>query len=164
MRKNAESQEIPVQWAIDPQPMKSPIFLTTLLLGHTDGPASPASRLGVLTTDTQAPVVAETPVGPDFLQALEIITELRVDTVGQELRVLAVDDIALPVEEPGGDLVLSGVLEDVDDALELLRGELTSTVSMRSMCQQAISKSLILPSTPEHKGVHTACSGRHRPS
>jgi hypothetical protein len=54
----------------------------------------------VLATDTQAPVVTQTTVGTDLLQALEIFTELRVDTVGQDLRVLAIDDIALPVEEP----------------------------------------------------------------
>jgi hypothetical protein len=74
--------------------------LTTLLLGHTDGPAAAASRLGVLTTDTETPVVTETTVGPDLLQALEVITELGVDVVGENLRVLAIDDIALPVEEP----------------------------------------------------------------
>ena len=74
--------------------------LTTLLLGHTDGPAATTSRLGVLATDAEAPVVAETTVGPDLLQALEVITELGVDTVGEDLRVLAVDNVALPVEEP----------------------------------------------------------------
>lgn len=41
----------------------------------------------------------------DLLQALKIVTELAVDTVGESLAVLAIDDVALPVEEPGGDLV-----------------------------------------------------------
>jgi hypothetical protein len=59
----------------------------------------------VLTADTEAPVVAETTVGADLLQALEVVTELAVDAVGEHLAVLAVDDIALPVEEPAGDLV-----------------------------------------------------------
>jgi hypothetical protein len=44
--------------------------------------------------------VSQTTVGPDLLQALEVITELRVDTVGEHLRVLAVDNVALAVEEP----------------------------------------------------------------
>jgi hypothetical protein len=74
--------------------------LTTLLLGHTDGPAATTGRLGVLATDAEAPVVAETTVSADLLQALEIITELGVDTVGEDLVVLAVDNVALPVEEP----------------------------------------------------------------
>jgi hypothetical protein len=82
----------------------------------------------VLTTDTETPVVAETSVGTDLLQSLEIVTELGVDTVGEDLEVLAVDNVALSVEEPRGDLVLGGVLDDGDNALELFRGEFTSTV------------------------------------
>jgi len=105
--------------------------LTTLLLGDTDGPAAAAGGLGVLTTDTQAPVVAETTVGADLLEALEIVTELRIDTVGKDLVVLAVDNVALSVEEPGGDLVLGRVLDDGDDTLKLFRGELTGTMMIQ---------------------------------
>jgi hypothetical protein len=82
----------------------------------------------VLTTDAEAPVVAETSVGTDLLQSLEIVTELGVDTVGEDLEVLAVDNVALSVQEPRGDLVLGGVLDDGDNALELFRGEFTSAV------------------------------------
>jgi hypothetical protein len=104
------------------------IRLTTLLLGDTDGPATAAGRLGVLTAHAQAPVVTETTVGADLLEALEIVTELRVDTVGKNLRVLAVDNVALSVEEPAGNLVLRGVLDNGDDSLQLFRGELTGAV------------------------------------
>lgn len=61
--------------------------------------------------------MTETTVSADLLQALQVITELGVDTVGQDLGVLAVDNIALSVEEPGGYLVLSRVLDDGDDSL-----------------------------------------------
>jgi len=71
-----------------------------LLLGDTDGTTSAAGSLGVLTTDTESPVVTETSVGTDLLQPLEIVTELGVNTVGQDLRVLAIDNIALSVKEP----------------------------------------------------------------
>ena len=74
--------------------------LTTLLLGDTDSAATATGRLGVLTADTKAPVVTETTVSADLLQALKVIAELGVDTVGKDLRVLAIDDIALSVEEP----------------------------------------------------------------
>jgi hypothetical protein len=74
--------------------------LTTLLLGDTDGPAAATSRLGVLTTDTETPVVTQTTVSADLLQALKVLTELGVDTVGKDLRILAIDDIALTVKEP----------------------------------------------------------------
>lgn len=75
-------------------------FLTTLLLGDTDSPTATASCLGVLTTDTQAPVVSETTVSANLLEALEIVTELGVDTVGEDLGVLTVDNVALSVKEP----------------------------------------------------------------
>jgi ABC-type thiamine transport system substrate-binding protein len=101
--------------------------LTTLLLGDTDGATSAAGSLGVLATDTETPVVTETTVGTDLLQALEIITELGVDTVGEDLAVLAINNIALSVEEPGWDLVLGWVLDDGDDALKLFGGKFTGT-------------------------------------
>ena len=64
----------------------------------------------MLAAHAKAPVVSKTTVSPDFLQPLKVVAELRVYTVGEGLRVLAVDDVLLPVEEPGGDLVLRGVL------------------------------------------------------
>ena len=82
----------------------------------------------MLTADTEAPVVTETTVGADLLEALQVLTELGVDTVGEDLAVLAVDDIALTVKEPRGDLVLSGGLQDADYPLQLLSRELTSAV------------------------------------
>lgn len=86
----------------------------SLLLRHTDGPTATTGGLGVLTTYTETPVVSETPVGPDLLQALEILTELAVHTVGENLVVTAIDDIALSVEEPGRNLEVAGVLDDGD--------------------------------------------------
>ena len=84
------------------------------------------SRLGVLAPDTEAPVVPETTVRTDLLQPLKVITELGVDAVRQDLRVLAVDDVLLPVQEPGGDLELGRVLHNGDYPLELIRVELAS--------------------------------------
>lgn len=83
----------------------------------------------MLTANAEAPVVAETTVGTNLLEALKIVTELRVDTVGKDLRVLTVDDVTLSVEEPRRDLVLGGVLDNGNNTLELFGGELTSTVN-----------------------------------
>ena len=80
----------------------------------------------MLTTHTNTPEVSETPVAADLLQPLEIITKLRVDIVGQDLAVLAVDDIFLSVEEPEWNLELRGVLHDVHDSFELVRVQVTS--------------------------------------
>ena len=82
----------------------------------------------MLTPDTETPEVTETTVSTNLLQPLQVVTELRVDTVGQDLRVLAIDDITLPVQEPCGDLELGGVLDDGDETLEFVRVELSSPV------------------------------------
>ena len=56
--------------------------------------------------------MTETTVSADLLQALEILTELGGNTVGKDLAVLAIDNVALPVEEPGGDLVCEELVID----------------------------------------------------
>ena len=81
-----------------------------LLLGHTHGLSLVASGLGVLTSDTETPVVTEPTVGPDLLESLKILTQLVVEDVGHDLGGLAVLHVALPVEEPVRDLVLTGIL------------------------------------------------------
>ena len=86
-------------------------------------------RLGVLSTDAEAPVVAETAVCADLFEALEVLAELRVDAVGEDLRVFAVDNVFLSVQEPGGDFELCGVLNDRDDTLEFIRVEVSSTIT-----------------------------------
>jgi len=72
--------------------------------------------------------VTETTVSADLLQALEIVTELGGNAVGEDLAVLAINDVALPVEEPRRNLVLEGVLDDGDDTLKLFGGEVTSAL------------------------------------
>ena len=91
----------------------------------------------MLTPDTEAPRVPQTTVRPDLLQPLEIVTELRVNTVGQNLRVLAVDDIPLPVQEPCWDLELRGVLNDGHEPLELIGVQLAGTGELQRKERQA---------------------------
>lgn len=57
---------------------------------------------------------------PDLLQPLQILAQFAVHAVGQHLRVLAVHNVALPVQEPRRDLVLRRVLDDGHDAFEFL--------------------------------------------
>jgi hypothetical protein len=82
----------------------------------------------MLTTNSETPIVAKTTVGADFLQPLQIVTKLAVDAVGDDLRVLAICNISLSVEEPSGDLILSWILNDGHDAFEFFGGDLTRTV------------------------------------
>jgi hypothetical protein len=73
----------------------------------------------------------------DLFETLEVVAELRVDTVGQDLRVFAVDNVLLSVEEPGRDLELCRVLDDGHDALELVRVEVPGAVA-RALGQDKI--------------------------
>lgn len=102
-----------------------------LLLADTNGTATATGSLGVLTAHTQTPVVTQTTVGADTLETLEILTDLAVEGVGDDLGVLAVGDVALSVQEPCGDLVLGGVLEDGDHTLEFFGGELTGAAIVK---------------------------------
>lgn len=82
----------------------------------------------MLTPDTETPEVTETTVRTNLLQPLKVIAELRVNTVGQDLQVLAVDNVPLPVQEPKRDLELGGVLDDGDETFELIRVKLAGAV------------------------------------
>jgi len=100
-----------------------------LLLGDADCATPPACGLGMLTTDTDSPVVSQTTVGADLLEALQVLTQLVVQEVRQNLGGLAVLDVLLSVEEPVWDLVLAGVGDDGDDPLDLLLAQLTGALA-----------------------------------
>lgn len=108
--------------------MPPPFWGDHLLLLVGNGATAATSRTRVLTTGTQVPVVTETTVDTHLLHALNVVTKLSLNTVGEHLRVLTSGDVLLPVKEPVGDLELSRGLEDVDNALKLIRVKLTSTV------------------------------------
>ena len=102
-------------------------MVTLFLLGDTNGATTTTSSLGVLTTDTDTPVVTKTTVSTDLLETLKIFTELGVKTVGDSLAVLAINNILLSVKEPVGDLVLGGVLKNSNDALQLFVAQFTGS-------------------------------------
>ena len=108
----------------------SPIYgrRLSLLLAHTDCATSPTRRLAVLSTHSQTPVVSQPTMCTNLLQALQIFTQLAVHTVGQDLAVLAIHDVALTIEKPGWDLVLGRALDDGHDALEFFGSEIAGAV------------------------------------
>ena len=71
--------------------------------------------------------MSQTTMSTDFLQSLKIITKFGVNTVGQNLRILAVDNILLSVQEPCRNLKLCGVLNDGNDALQFIGVEISGT-------------------------------------
>lgn len=86
----------------------------------------------MLATDTDAPVVTQTTVSADLLQALKVLTELSIDLVSKSVGSLAVRRVALTVQKPNGNLEVLRLLENADDALKLLNGELSGTVKLVS--------------------------------
>lgn len=100
---------------INDQPQKSP------------QPKKLTSRFCVLAPDTEAPEMTKTTMRTNLFEALQVITKLRVHSVRENLGILPVNNILLPVQEPCGDFVLSRVLDDSDDTLEFIRVEFTST-------------------------------------
>jgi len=104
------------------------IFLR-LLLRHTDGASTAPSRLGVLATHAKAPEVSQAAVSADLLETLEILANLAVESVGHDLRILAVLDVLLSVEEPIGDLVLARVRHDRYHLLHLILSQLPGSLA-----------------------------------
>lgn len=66
-------------------------------------------------------------MGADLLQPLQILAQFAVHAVGKHLRVLAVHNVALSIEEPGGNFVLGRVLNNGDNALKLFGRDLSSS-------------------------------------
>jgi hypothetical protein len=73
--------------------------------------------------------VTKTTMSADLLQAFQIITKLGVDTVGENLAIFSIDDIALTIEEPCWDFVLGWILDDGDNSLEFFGSKFTSTAT-----------------------------------
>merc|ERR1719219_2978303 len=86
------------------------------------------SRLRVLTAYSETPVMTKTPVGTDLLESLKILAHLIVQAVGKDLAELAILNVLLPVEEPIWDLVLTRVVHDRNDALNLFLREFSGTL------------------------------------
>lgn len=98
-----------------------------LALRNTNGLASPTCGLSVLPTDTEVVVMADTTVSTNSLETFKIFAKFGIQAIGQKLTVLAVMEVALPVQEPVGNLVLRWVLHDGDDAFKFLSRDFTST-------------------------------------
>jgi hypothetical protein len=72
--------------------------------------------------------IRATNIAPDLLQALEIVTELGVESRRDDLGVATILNILLPVKEPVGNFVLAGVGDNHHESLKLSGGELASPV------------------------------------
>ena len=72
-------------------------------------------------------MVSETSVASDLLHSFQVLSELGVNTVGDELRPGSLADVSLSVEEPLGNVVVSGLGKNVVDLINVLFFQLTSS-------------------------------------
>jgi len=77
----------------------------------------------MLTPNPNTPPVPQTTMGSNLLHPLNIITQLRIEILGEHLRVLSRLEILLPIQEPRWDLKLPRVLDDGHELLNLIGGE-----------------------------------------
>ncbi len=95
-------------------------FLLLLLLWDTDSSSTSASGLGMLTSDTDTPVMSETTMGADLLKTFQVLTEFVVKSVGCYLRVFAILNVLLSIQEPIWNLVVTWVQDDRHDSVNLV--------------------------------------------
>ena len=104
-----------------------PAVCSTLLLRHTNSSTPPASSLRMLSPNPQTPVMPQTSMRTDLLQALQVLTQLAVHAVCQDLRILAIHNVTLAIEEPSGNFVLSRILNNGNDTFEFLGSDFASS-------------------------------------
>lgn len=110
---------------------------TLLSAADTNNLTETTSGLSVLTTDLKVPVVTETTVStriknqfnflPHLLQTVEILTKSSLNTVGDNMLVLASLEVLLSVEEPLRNVVLKRAVDHSNELLNLFIGEFTGT-------------------------------------
>ena len=71
--------------------------------------------------------MSHTSMSTNLLQPLDIFTEFIIKSIGEKLRIFPIDNILLSVEKPFRDFVLSGILDDGNDALEFFSSQFPST-------------------------------------
>ena len=86
-----------------------------------------SSRASVLSTNTNAPPVTKTTMGTNLLHPFNIITKLGIKVLRKDLRILSRLEILLSVQEPKWDLELTRILNDSNELLNFISGQLSST-------------------------------------
>lgn len=112
-------------------------LLCLLSAADTHNLTETTSGLSVLTTDLKVPVVTETTVStimnkqfhflPHLLQTVEILTKSSLNTVGDNMLVLASLEVLLSVEEPLRNVVLKRTVDHSNELLNLFIGKFTGT-------------------------------------
>ena len=94
-------------------------IVKSLFLGDTHSTSPPASGLGVLTSHPNTPVMPQATVSSDFLESLQIFPELVLQLIGQNLGIFPITMVLLSIQKPVRNFILSWVLHDGNDPLNL---------------------------------------------
>jgi hypothetical protein len=86
------------------------------------------SSASVLSTDSDSPPVTQTTVSTDLLKTFNVVTKLGIDVLGKHLIVFSCLEILLPIQEPKGDLELTGVLNNGDELFDLISSEFSGSL------------------------------------
>jgi hypothetical protein len=73
--------------------------------------------------------VSETSVGSDLEESLDVLSEFGLEDVGSHLQVLSLLVISLPVEEPPGNSVTLGIVDEIGNSIALSLREFSSPES-----------------------------------
>ena len=81
-----------------------------------------------MTSNSMSPEVSETSVLLGLSHSLEILTHDGIDLIGNELGEGAISRVSLSIKEPLGNVVVSRPGNNIGDSLDLLLGQLTSSL------------------------------------
>merc|ERR1719311_1077007 len=95
---------------------------------HSVSSTMTACGLGVLPAHTNAPVMAKTTMQAHLLHPLDVFTQALIQEICVLVGGLAILDVALAIEHVGWDLELKWISDDSNDFIDLICGELTSTL------------------------------------
>lgn len=82
----------------------------------------------MLTANPETEVMTHTAMRADLSETIKIFSHLEVELISNELGGLTVLEVALTVKKVVGDLELTGVLDDSNDAIDFLVGQRSSTL------------------------------------
>jgi hypothetical protein len=116
------------------QSMDETLFRSVSAARHADSFSATTSCLGVLTTHSVTPVVANTSVCSHLLQSLNIFTNFADKDIYNTLGSFARGDIFLSIQEPIWHFELSRVVDDCYKFLDLFITESTSSAINIYLC------------------------------
>ena len=99
-----------------------------LLLGDTNSATATTCGFGVLTTNTKTKVMTYTTMRAYFAQSVHIFAVLEVKLICNQLHVLSVTEVFLPIEEVIRDMRLARILNDGHNTVHFGDSKCTRTL------------------------------------